>query len=204
MSITCLSIVSDSVEPTQLNQLFNSPNKNIGQLTSGVILETIALQNFGISNNEYCADPVCLSNVTSTSEICAVILHECETGRMIDYQFDPAGVVCDENNKIWITLTCWKLPQDCEPETNKIDQYMALDADPCKAVQFIRASILEAVTSQKVVSWSFAGKSVTLRNQKPDELYKLLCHYEALCRQQKYEQTGCPQPTRFFRFIPDC
>jgi hypothetical protein len=193
------------VEPTQLNQLYNSPNKNIGLLTSGVILETVSLENFGIENNEYCADPVCLIEVTSTSEICAVVLHECATGNMIDYKFDPQGITCDEEDKVWITLTCWELPESCEPvNDNKLDQFMLLDSDPCRAVQFLRATILEAVTSQKVVSWAFAGKSVTLRNQRSDELYKLLCYYEGKCREHKYEQTGCPQPTNSFRFIPDC
>lgn len=204
MSLTCLSVVSETIEPIRLNEIFNSPSKNIGQLPSGALLETTALKDFGINNNEYCASPYCLENVTSLNEICGLILHECQTGKMIDYQVPAQGISCEEDGTICINLSCWKVSDFCPENENDLDPFLEMLCDPCKACQAIEALILKTVMKQHVVSWSFGGKSITLKNPNTEDLYQLLCIYQGRCEEMKSRITGCPQRRNSWTFKPSC
>lgn len=200
-----MSVIAENVDPININQIFNSPDKNVGHLPKGALIETVALENFGLDQGEYCADPACLSDVTSANEICGLILHECSTGKMIDYQIPAHGISCDDNGKIIVTLDCWKVDEQCsDNEESDLLPFLHLQDNPCEALKLVEAMILQVATKQQVVSWAFGGKSVTIRQPKSDDLYKLRCLYESRCREQVSRETGCPMPVNAFKFTPSC
>ena len=206
MARTCLSVIAETVTPVEVNRIYNSASKNISVLPSGAILETVALENFGIVDNKWCADQVCLQNVTDIMEICGYILHECETGKMIDYQIPAEGLSCLEDGTICIDLSCWEVHDGCPPTSQSdLDPFLELLCDPCRACTAIEALILQVAMQQRVVSWSFAGKSVTLKQPNTQNLYKLLCLYQGKCQSQRARECGEYYiPRRASTFTPDC
>lgn len=158
----CLSAIGSGISNPTLNRAKNS-NTPVTSISN--YLGMCELQNFGLNGSEYCADQCCF-DIEDQNHVHAIVLHECETGKIIDFQCPPQGMTCPDG-QVCIDMTCWAVPGSCPVDGPEIDLACM---DPCKLWHTLRQARLQMLAEKCTVSWRNGSKAGSYRPQDYDEL----------------------------------
>lgn len=142
----CLSAIGEGATNPRLNSYKNT-GVSIDHVSN--VLATSAIENYGESQGQRCGS-VCFEGVDQHN-ICALILHNCETGEIIDFQCPPKGVTCPDD-LVCIELKCWNTTH-CKTEVD----IQPTCIDPCAKCDEILVKLSQCDASVK--SWKNADKS---------------------------------------------
>lgn len=187
----CLSAIGagDNLNPT-LNRHKNT-GVPIGDVSN--VLDTCPLINYGESNGARCGS-CCFEQIEDPCLIGALVLHNCETGEILDFQCPPMGLSCPEDGEcsgnVLVEMECWELNPHCQQDEEPSISFDICE-DACSICVKLEHLLLINATGY-LVSWRNGPKSETHRFDK-DCVMDLLRIYQGRCR-----------PRCGFRFQPDC
>lgn len=180
----CLSAIGSGVTNPVLNRYKNT-NVPVTQISN--LLATCALDNYGESNGERCGS-CCFEGVDNPNLISALVLHNCETGEILDFQCPPKNLTCPDG-QVCVEMSCWTLNKQCATES---DDEISFDLceDPCSVCDKLELLLLNCVKGQWI-SWRNANKSVSRERANIDLLKMLRNEYRARCRASRCEDSRC-------------
>ena len=188
----CLSAIGSGSSAATINQQVNASHGLIENISN--VVATVPLENFGPSDGVWCADTACFEDIENANQICAIFIHECDAGKILDWQSPVQGHSCPDG-QLCIDLTCFKIRGECSPKPDPIEEC----EHPCVTCDRIRKCILEAAKGA-TASWSNNGKSTSFVKADIPELRKELTYYRRLC-----DQARCiPKRSRRLPYRPPC
>ena len=187
----CITALGEGATNPILNKY-----KNTGVTASELDgLATCTLEDYGESKGLRCGS-CCFESISNPRTICALVLHNCATGEIIDWQIPPKGLSCPEGEDVvCLDLTKWCLPNYCPPPEN-VEVDLAC-MDPCKLWKQLRQARLMLLVEKCQVSWKTGSKSGSYR---PQDYNALLCA-ETEARE---ECQNCGGGTKTLLDVPGC
>ena len=185
----CLSAIGSGINNPTLNRAKNqcTPVTEISNY-----LGTCPLQNYGEIGGERCADQCCFEDIPAANNVHALVLHECDSGKIIDFQCPPKGLSCPDD-VVCVDMTCWQTSHCTKPEP-EVDLACM---DPCKLWHTLRQARLQMLAEKCTVSWRNGSKAGSYR---PQDYNELLCE-ETNARQMCLE---CEPESCVLTDLPGC
>ncbi len=192
MSSMCISAIGEGATEPLLNRYRNTGN--FSDISN--VLDTCTLENYGESQGQRCGS--CCFDLLATVKIRALVLHNCETGEIIDFQCPAKGLSCPED-KHCLDMTCWTLNKQCDAVA---EPGLTLDpCQPCETLCSLERIELQCVdkTNLPTIAWRNGPKGATSQRLEWDALQELICKYRSRCL-----ETLCRPARTGLTFRPRC
>ena len=207
-SRVCVSVIGEGFNPPQIDMLINAaggiPNADVSNL-AGAVTATQEVPNFGVTaGGEYCGDEVCFPDVTNLSQVCGIVVHECEEpgqplGKIISWKPNPMGLSCPDG-QVCFCFNCWEAQTPClidNPEPVDID--WCCD-DPCVLFCMLKTARIKAALGDFQVTFRNIDKTITRGRPDPRALKELEDEYRCDCENQQC----APVQSRVMQWRPGC